>query len=159
MARKYEFRPDKPRNGLLSKLFITQKQRRGILKWSLYALVLLVLSVLQDVILCRVNIFGATTDLVPCGIFVICVVEGAEKGCVFALCASMLYLFSGTAPGVRAIIAIAKITSTATHISPNDPSACCLPGSRLFLYSFPILRIGCSIHLKFEVVLWNIQSI
>lgn len=96
---KYEFRPDKPGSGLLSKLYITQKQRLSLLKWSLYGLLLLVLSVLQDVILCRVSIFGATTDLLPCMIFLICVYQGAENGGVFALVASALYQFSGTAPG------------------------------------------------------------
>lgn len=104
MARKYEFKPDKPRIGLLGKLFLTQKQRKNLLKWLLYALVLLVLSVLQDVLLCSVRIFGATTELVPCGIFLICLAEGVERGSVFALVASCLYLFSGTAAGYYSIV-------------------------------------------------------
>lgn len=106
MAKKNEFKPDKPRGGLLSKLYMTQKQRKALLKWSLYALALLVLSVLQDVILARVRIFGATTDLVPCGIFLICVLEGMERGSVFCLVASLVYLFSGTAPGPYSIVFI-----------------------------------------------------
>ena len=104
MARKYEFKPDKPRSGLLGKLFLTQKQRRTLLKWLLYALVLLALSVLQDVLLCSVRLFGATTELVPCGIFLICLAEGLESGSVFALIASCLYLFSGTAAGYYSIV-------------------------------------------------------
>ena len=104
MARKYEFKPDKPRTGLLGKLFLTQKQRRSLLKWLLYTLVLLVLSILQDVLLCSVRLFGATTELVPCGIFLICLAEGIEKGSVFALIASCLYLFSGTAAGYYSIV-------------------------------------------------------
>ena len=72
MAKRPEFKPDKPRVGLLSKLYLTQKQRKSILKWALYALVLLVLSLVQDVLLCKLNIFGATTELVPVGIFLIC---------------------------------------------------------------------------------------
>lgn len=106
MAKKNEFKPDKPQNGLFSKLYLTQKQRRSLLKWSLYALALLILSVLQDVILARVRIFGATTDLVPCGIFLICVLEGMERGCVFCLVASLAYLFSGTAPGPYSVVFI-----------------------------------------------------
>ena len=104
MAKKYEFRPDKPRSGLLSKLYLTKLQRRALLKWCLYGLVLLALSVLQDVILSRVRIFGATTELVPCGIFLICILEGIHTGSVFALVASLLYLFSGTAPGPYAMV-------------------------------------------------------
>lgn len=107
MARhKYEFRPDKTGSGLLSKLYLTQKQRLSLLKWGLYGLTLLVLSVLQDVILCRVSIFGATTDLLPCVIFLICIYQGAENGGVFAVVASALYQFSGTAPGYYIIAVI-----------------------------------------------------
>lgn len=106
MARHYEFKPDKPRSGLLSKLFLTQKQRASLLKWSLYALLLLALSVLQDVLMCRFRIFGATTNLVPCGIFLICLSQGLESGSVFGLVAASLYLFSGSAAGYHSIILI-----------------------------------------------------
>lgn len=106
MARKYEFKPDKTGTGFFSKLYLTKKQRRSILRWALYALVLLVLSVLQDVVLCRLQIFGASTDLVPCGIMLICLLEGSEKGSIFSLVASALYLFSGSAPGYYSMVFI-----------------------------------------------------
>ena len=57
MAKKYEFGPDKPHSGFLSKLFLTTKQRKSLLKWVLYYCMLLVLSVLQDVILCDIRLF------------------------------------------------------------------------------------------------------
>jgi len=110
MAKKYEFQPDKPYSGFLSKLFLTARQRRSLLKWVLYCLVLLVLSVLQDVILCDLRLFGATTELIPCAIFLICLLEGTETGSVFSLIASLLYLFSGTAPGVYAMVFITVIS-------------------------------------------------
>ena len=106
MARKYEFKPDKPRSGFLDKLFLTQKQRRSLLKWGLYSLVLVVLSVLQDVLFSRMRLFGGTTELVPCGIFLICVLEGLEKGSVFALVTSLIYLFSGSAAGYYSVVFI-----------------------------------------------------
>lgn len=106
MAKKYEFKPDKPRSGVMSKLFLTKKQRVCALKWTLYALVLLTLSVLQDVLLCRIRIFDATTELVPCGIFLICLAEGLEGGSVFSLVAAALYLFSGSASGYYSIVYI-----------------------------------------------------
>lgn len=109
MAKKHQFRPDKPRAGVLSKLYLTKKQRRSLLKWLLYGLVLLVLSILQDVILCRIRLFGATTELVPCGIFLICILEGTHTGSVFALAASLAYLFSGTAPGTYAMVFIVML--------------------------------------------------
>lgn len=104
--RKYEFKPDKIGGSILSKLYLTQKQRLSLLKWLLYGLVLLVLSVLQDVILCQMRLLGTTTELVPCGIFLICILEGSQSGCVFTLVASMLYLFSGSAPGTYSIVVI-----------------------------------------------------
>ena len=104
MGRQKDFKPDREGTGLLAKLFITQKQRKSIYKWALYSFVLLLLSVLQDVVLCRFRLFGATTDLVPCAIVLICALEGAEGGSVFTLIASLLYYFSGTAPGPYCIV-------------------------------------------------------
>lgn len=115
MAKKYEFKPDKPRLGFFSKLVLTQTQRKTLLKWLLYALALLALSVLQDVLLCRVRIFGATTELVPCGIFLICLAEGMESGSVFSLIAACLYLFSGTAAGYYSIVFITALAVFVTY--------------------------------------------
>ena len=100
---KYEFKPDKPHSGIWNKLYLTPNQRLSILRWFLYGLVLLIQTVVQDVILCKVSIFGATSDLVPCAIILICVELGAERSCLFALIAAMLYKFSGTAPGYYVI--------------------------------------------------------
>lgn len=110
MAFKDEFKPDKPRSGLLSKLFLTQLQRRVLLKWALYALMLLVLSVTQDVLLSRFRLFGATTELVVVGIFLISLAEGSENGSVFSLVASCLYLFSGSAAGYYSIVLITGLS-------------------------------------------------
>ena len=114
MAKKYEFRPDKSGKGLLSRLHLTQQQQKTLLKWVLYGLFLTATSVLQDVIMARVDIAGATTDLVPCGIILITLAEGADSGCVFALVASLLYLFSGTAPGPYAMVFITFVAVIAT---------------------------------------------
>jgi len=107
MARKkYEFKPDKISLGFFHKLYLTKKQRISILKWVLYALVLLVMSLLQDVILCKLDVFGATTDLVPCTIFLTCMLLGTQTGCVYALIAASLFQFSGSGPGYHAIAII-----------------------------------------------------
>ncbi len=104
MAKKqYEFKPDKEGPDLLSRLYLTQKQRRNLLKWGLYSIVLVLLSVLQDVLLSQVRIFGSTTDLVPCAIFTICILEGAEKGAPFTLGAILAYLFSGSTAGFHVV--------------------------------------------------------
>ena len=106
MAKKYEFRPDKSSTPLLSHLLLTKTQQRTVLKWSFYALLLVVLSVLQDSLFSQVRLFGATTEPVPCIIFLICILEGTQNGSVFSLVAGLLYLFSGTAPGPYSMVAI-----------------------------------------------------
>ena len=110
MAKKNEFKPDKTGSGLLSKLYITPTQRRNILKWVLYSLVLLVLSLLQDVVLCKFRLFGATTELVPCAIILICLLEGSQGGCVFTLLAALFYWFSGATLGPVAMISITVLS-------------------------------------------------
>lgn len=114
MAKQRDFKPDKPRSGFLSKLFLTQTQRRNLLKWTLYTLVLLVLSLLQDVLLCRFRLYGGTTELVPCAIFLICLLEGVENGSVFALIASLVYLFSGSAAGYYSVVFITVLAVVVT---------------------------------------------
>ena len=104
--RKYDFQPDRPQTSLLDKLYLTKKQRLSLLEWLLHALVLLVLSLIQDVILCHMDIFGATTDLVPGAIFTLCMLLGSERGCIFTLAAAALFHFSGAAPGVYVIAMI-----------------------------------------------------
>lgn len=106
MAKKQEFRPDKPSVTLLSHLILTKKQQKTLFKWVFYGLFLVVLSVVQDVLLSRVRLLGATTELVPCAIFLICLMEGTHVGSVFSLIAGLLYLFSGTAPGPYSMVAI-----------------------------------------------------
>lgn len=106
MAKKYEFQPDKPYSNWQNKLQLTKLQQKQLLKWVLYALILLTLSVLQDVVLCRFRLHGGSTELVPCGIFVICILEGSHRGSVFALIASFLYLLSGSSPGPHSMVLI-----------------------------------------------------
>ncbi len=101
-----DFRPDKEGTGLVDQLYLTRKQRLSATKWLLYGLVVLVCSVVQDVMLSRVDLFGATTDLVPALILTVCILEGAESGSLFSLILSILYLFSGTSPGVHVIALI-----------------------------------------------------
>lgn len=97
--RKYEFKPDNFRATLASKLYLTPKQRLTILRWFLFCVLLVVFSVLQDVILCRFQLFGATTDLVPCVIILSGILLGAHDSAVFVLLAALGYQASGTAPG------------------------------------------------------------
>ena len=112
MARKKnEFRPDTFREDILGKLLLTRKQAIRLLRWVLFSTVCLAGLLIQDVVLSRFTILGTTTDLVPCCILAVCILQGAESGCLFALISSMIYCFSGSAPGIYAIPLITIIAS------------------------------------------------
>ena len=97
--QKSEFKADPSGSGLLKKLHMTLQQRMTLARWGLYVALLILLLVIQDVIMSRVTIFGATTDLVVCAILLITVMESTENGSLFVLIASLLYYFSGSSPG------------------------------------------------------------
>lgn len=97
--KKYEFRPDPTGTKLLKKMHLTKYRQMLLLKWSLYALLTLAALVTQDVIMSRIRFSGATTDLAVCLILLIGIYEGMENGGLFALIASCIYWFSGSAPG------------------------------------------------------------
>lgn len=154
MAKKYEFRPDKPQINILSKLYITATQRKNILKWFLYAMVLLVLSLVQDVILCRFRLFGATTELVPCAIILICIMEGTEKGSLFALIGSLAYLFSGTAVGTYAMVLITVLAVFACmfrqgYLRKGFSAAMLCTCVAVFLYEMALFGIGLFLGLTY----------
>lgn len=109
MALRREFKPDKLGSSWLSKLYLTRQQRRTILKWVVYLILLVLVSLVQDVILCKFRLWGAATDLVPCLLLLICITEGAEGGGVFALLGALYYLYSGTAPGPYVVALIPVI--------------------------------------------------
>ena len=108
--KKYEFRPDPSGTKLLKKLHLTKLQQTILLKWTLYALLCLVGLIAQDVIMSRFRFSGATTDLAVCLILLIGIFEGMENGGLFALIASTIYWFSGSAPGPYVIAFLTILT-------------------------------------------------
>ena len=146
MAKYKDFKPDKPRSGTLSKLFLTKLQRRSLLKWGLYALLLVALSVLQDVFLCRIRLFGATTEVVIVGIFLICLAEGVEKGSVFSLAAALGYLFSGSAAGNYSIVFITGLSVAVTlfrqsYLQKNFAAAMLCTAFSVLVYEMSVFLI------------------
>ncbi len=103
MARRNEFRRDPEHPGLLRRLLLTQKQRKAVLRWGLAGALCLLALLLQDAVLWRLEIFGATMDLVPCLVLLVAILSDVESGSVFALTASCIYYFSGSAPGPQVI--------------------------------------------------------
>ena len=94
-----EFLPDRPQLTWTKSLYLTRGQRMQLLRWTLYALLCVMLLVVQDVIMSRLSIYGATTDLAVSVILLITILHGSETGSIFVLIASCFYYFSGSAPG------------------------------------------------------------
>lgn len=110
MAKKQEFRPDREGSGQWRKLWPTPRQQMVGLRWGLFGVACLVALLMQDVLLYRVNVAGGCTDLVPCIILMVAVLQGAESGSIFALVMSVLYYFSGSAPGFHVIPLLTAVT-------------------------------------------------
>ena len=148
MARKkYEFRPDIERNDILGKILLTKQQRQSVLRWLLFSMVCLAGLILQDVVMSRVSILGATTDLVPCCILAVCIMQGAESGCIFALIASLIYYFSGSAPGPYVIPLITAISIVAAifrqgYLRKGFSALLLCAAVGLLLYELSIFGIG-----------------
>ena len=100
---KPEFREDAAGSSLRKLLHMTRQQKLTYLRWLLYVAVCLAALVIQDTIMSQMAILDATTDLVPAAILLIAVIENCEVGSVFALIASIVYFFSGSAPGAYCV--------------------------------------------------------
>lgn len=102
-AERSEFRPDSQESPFLKSLHFTHQQRIRLLRWVLLSLVCILCLVVQDCIMSRFRLFGATTDLAVAAIFLVTIMEGSETGGIFALLASIVYHFSGSAPGAYCV--------------------------------------------------------
>lgn len=98
-----DFKPDAKVSTWAKTNRLTALQRLRLLKWVLYVGVIVLSLVVQDVIMSQFNILGGTTDLPVAVILLITVIEGTEVGSLFVLIASILYFYSGTAPGAYCI--------------------------------------------------------
>ena len=150
--RKIEFKPD-PTGSDPRKIFhMTDLQRRRILKWTLYALLALLALIVQDTMLSRVRLSGATTDLAVCVILLVGILEGPEEGGLFVLLGSLFYYFSGSAPGVYVVAlmtaaAIGGALFRQGYWSQGYSSAVLCTGLALVAYELGLLLIGVFMNL------------
>ena len=98
-----DFKPDAKVSTWAKTARLTAQQRQRLGKWALYVATIVLALVMQDVVMSQLNLFGGTTDLPVAVILLITVIEGTEVGSLFVLIASVLYYFSGTAPGAYCI--------------------------------------------------------
>lgn len=148
MARKkIEFRPDPTGHNWADKLRLTPLQRKSVLKWLLYSAVCVVGLVLQDSMLARLRLFGGCFDVTPALIVLICVLEGSENGSLFALLASMVYVFSGTGQGhyCIAMLTLAAVLATAfrqSYLRRGAGSDLICVGGAMVLYEMAVFTAG-----------------
>lgn len=142
-----EFKPDVEGTSFLKTLHPTQVQRNTLLKWGLYIAVIVLLCMIQDVIMSQVTLFGGTTDLAVCAIFLITVIEGVEVGSVFVLIASCLFYFSGSSPGpvsvgIMTFLGIGACLFRQLYWHRNRSSIVLCAGLALLLYELGNFTVG-----------------
>ena len=142
-----EFRPDDLDPTLGKKLYMTRLQRLHLLRWGLYVLICILLLIIQDVLMSRVVIFGATTDLCVAALLLITVMEGANVGSIFILISSVLYYFSGSAPGpfCVALLTVFGMFSTLFRQAfwhRNKASILLCSGMAVMLYELGVYVVG-----------------
>ena len=149
---RVEFKPDATTATWIKTLRLTHLQQLQLTKWGLYVLTIVLCQVIQDVIMSQATLFGATTDLAVCAILLITVLEGSETGSLFAIIASVLYYYSGTAPGAYCIALITILGVVATifrqmywHRSPGSIILC--SAIALTGYELGLLIVGLSTEL------------
>ena len=157
MAKDYDIKPDADNSVDLDKLLLTQRQRFSLLRWILYGVLCLAGLLLQDAVLCRVDLRGGCTDLVPLLIFMITALQGAEQGSIFALLASVVYACSGSAPGLQVIPLLTVLAVLAAVFRQAclrrgffSILLCCI--LTLFLYETAIFGVG--LFMKQTTTLW-----
>lgn len=155
MARKkIEFRPDPTGHDWVSKLLLTPKQRRSVLKWLLYSLVCVAGLVLQDTFLSRLQLLGGGFEPAPALIILICVLEGTENGSVFALLSSMIYVFSGTGQDRWCILllTLAAVLAAAfrqSYLRRGTGSDLICVGGAMAAYELCLLTVGVFMELTY----------
>ena len=110
------------------------------------------LLAVQDVIMSRVTIFGTTTDLIPCVLLLITVMEGTNIGSIFILISSVLYQFSGFSPGpfcvgLLTIFGILATLFRQAYWHRNRNSIILCAGLALMLYEVGVYAAGVLLHL------------
>ncbi len=149
---KPDFKPDAEEFNVAKFLYLTQVQRDRLMKWGLYIALIVGLTVIQDIIMSQVTLFGGTTDLAVCIILLITVIEGIETGSIFVLAASCYYYFSGSSPGPWAVgiltfLGIGACIFRQLYWHRNQGSIVLCAGTALMLYELITFGVGVFLQL------------
>lgn len=142
-----EFKPDQLNISPLKMLHFTEVQRDQFVRWFLYIAMCILCLVVQDTIMSRISILGATTDLCVGVMLLIAVIEGSDVGSVFILIAALFYYFSGSAPGPYSVgmlsvmgLAASLFRQQVWHRNANSIILC--SGAAVMVYEIGLYGVG-----------------
>ncbi len=121
---------------MLEKFYITPGQWRHIFRWTLYTLLFLTALIVQTVILGKDGFLGQYPDIVAVVIITVCMVEGPERGGLFALLTSTFWALSGIDRGALQILFLTIL-----------PILCCYFSRRIFSITYIPDLISCALIL------------
>ena len=148
---------------MLKHFHLTQRQWRGILKWSLHSLLFLLVLTFQDVVLAKHPVFGVKLSLVPLLLICVCIREGPEGGGLFTLLAALFWCLSGADYGnvSLAVVPIGAILSSILLRSVFQPgilttALCCLAVglcNDLLIFGFKLVFSSVAIRYLWQTLL------
>lgn len=94
---------------MLDKFYITPGQWRHFFRWTLYSLLFLSAMILQTVIWGDDGFLGQNPHVVAVVILTVCMVEGTERGGLFALLTSTFWALSGIDRGALQILCLTTL--------------------------------------------------
>lgn len=114
------------------------KTYRNALMWALYALLFLVVMVVQTAVFGRHRFWGAKLSLIPVAIACVTMHVGHEPGAIFALAASLVWYWTGADGGSVGIVTltvtgiVAGYLCDAVYARRLLPALCLSLGAVLF---------------------------
>lgn len=148
---------------MLKHFHMTRRQWLGLLKWTLYAVTLLLTIVFQSVILSRLAIFGVRLHVVPLLLCCVCIREGPEKGGLFVLLGSLFWSLSGVDYGNLSILivtvcAVLSAQLCTTVLANRFPAAalCCFVTTllnELAIFAFKLILTDLAVSNLWRVLL------
>lgn len=99
--------------------YFSREQATDILRWTLYSILFLLVMLVQTIVLPQIKVTGITLCVVPICLVCISVQEGAERGTLFALIASIIFCLSGISEGPIYIALLSLIAALSGAICDN----------------------------------------
>lgn len=142
-----EFKPDANPSTFAKTARLTRQQKLTLSKWLLYTALCVFLLVVQDVLMSKLRLFGATTNLAVCAILLVAMLEGVETGSLFLLIASTIYYFTGSAPGpyciaLLTILGVGAMLLRQMFLHRSKGTIVVCTGITILLYEIGLFIIG-----------------